>query len=103
MIELRSNSDRLRTLRDKMGEWLANGAQLGWLIDPETRTVEIYRGGREPELLAGVESVAGEGPVRGFVLHLAPVWTRSPIEVLPSSAACLEGVLSDAADAGTFQ
>jgi Uma2 family endonuclease len=40
VIELRSRTDRIRTLREKMEEWLANGAHLGWLIDPEARTVE---------------------------------------------------------------
>ena len=74
VIELRSQSDRLRVLREKMGEWLANGARLGWLIDPEVRTVEIYRPGEEAETRAGASSVAGEGPVEGFVLDLAPVW-----------------------------
>jgi len=74
VIELRSQSDRIRILREKMGEWLANGAQLAWLIDPEVRTVEIYRPGFEAETRSGVSSVAGEGPVLGFVLELAPVW-----------------------------
>ena len=74
VIELRSKSDRIRPLRDKMQEWLLSGAQLGWLIDPESRTVEVYRPGREPEVLAGVESVPGEGPVEGFVLILPPIW-----------------------------
>jgi len=74
VIELKSNSDRWRTLREKMQEYIAHGAQLGWLIDPNTRTVEIYRHDREPEVLADVESVRGEGPVEGFVLRLAPVW-----------------------------
>lgn len=74
VIELRSQTDRIRILRDKMAEWLANGAQLGWLIDPESRTVEIYRPGVEAETRAGISSVAGEGPVEGFVLDLAPVW-----------------------------
>lgn len=74
VIELRSQSDRIRVLRDKMEEWLANGARLAWLIDPEARTVEIYRPGFEAQTLAGVPSVAGEGPVEGFVLDLAPVW-----------------------------
>ena len=57
-----------------MDEWLANGAQLGWLIDPEVRTIEIYRPGFEAETRAGAGSIAGEGPVDGFVLELAPVW-----------------------------
>ena len=74
VIELRSKFDRLDTLREKMREWMANGAKLGWLIDPDRRAVEIYRPGREPELLIGLESIAGEGPVEGFLLQLAPVW-----------------------------
>jgi Uma2 family endonuclease len=74
VIELRSPSDRIRVLREKMEEWLANGARLAWLIDPDARTVEIYRLGVEPQTLAGVTSVAGEGPVEGFVLDLATVW-----------------------------
>lgn len=73
-IELRSQSDRIRTLRAKMTEYIANGAQLAWLIDPETRTVEIYRPAREPEIIENAESVAGEGPVKGFLLDLRPVW-----------------------------
>lgn len=74
VIELRSQSDRLRVLREKMDEYLANGARLGWLIDPETRTVEVYRSGRGPEMLTGIDSVSGEGPVEGFVLDLGTVW-----------------------------
>ena len=57
-----------------MEEYLANGARLGWMIDPETRTVEIYRPDRAPETLSGVDSVSGEGPVEGFVLDLRTVW-----------------------------
>jgi Uma2 family endonuclease len=74
VIELRSQSDRPRALRDKMNEWLANGAQLGWLIDPDARTVEIYRPGLEAETRGGASSVEGEGPVAGFVLDLLAVW-----------------------------
>lgn len=74
VIELKSKTDRLRVLREKMLEWIANGAQLGWLIDAETKTVEVYRSDREPELLTGVDSVKGEGPVEGFTLDLVRVW-----------------------------
>lgn len=74
VIEVRSATDRLRTLREKMREWVDNGAQLAWLIDPETRCVEIYRPGSEPQQLTAAETVVGEGPVEGFVLNLAPVW-----------------------------
>jgi Uma2 family endonuclease len=74
VIELRSQSDRLPVLRAKMQEYIANGAQLGWLIDPDSRSVEVYRPDREPELKADIESVEGEGPVDGFVLDLRTVW-----------------------------
>ena len=74
VIELRSRFDRLPALRAKMREYTANGAQLGWMIDPEARTVEVYRPDREPESLTGVDSVSGEGPVAGFVLNLTRVW-----------------------------
>ena len=74
VIELRSQSDRLRVLREKMDEYIGNGARLGWLIDPENRTVEVYWPGCGPETLKEVESVSGEGPVEGFVLDLRTVW-----------------------------
>jgi Uma2 family endonuclease len=74
VIELRSNSDRMPVLREKMQEYLANGARLGWLIDPESRTVEVYRPDRSPEALTAIDSVSGEGPVEGFVLDLRTVW-----------------------------
>jgi Uma2 family endonuclease len=57
-----------------MREWVDNGAQLAWLIDPERRAVEVYRPGRDAEILTGIETVAGTGPVDGFILDLKPVW-----------------------------
>jgi Uma2 family endonuclease len=75
VIEVRSESDRLEPLREKMTMWLANGAELAWLIDPSRKTVEIYRPGREPEVLEGGSAVEGEGPVAGFVLELGRIWT----------------------------
>jgi Uma2 family endonuclease len=74
VIELRSQSDKMRALRDNMDEWLANGAQFGWLIDPDSRSVEIFHPGHESELRVGVTTLHGEGPVQGFALDLARVW-----------------------------
>ena len=74
VIELRSQTDRVRVLRDKMEEWLANGAQLAWLIDADARTVEIYRPGYEAETRFNLSSLAGQGPIEGFTLDLVPVW-----------------------------
>ena len=74
VIELRSSSDRLNTLRGKMREYMENGVRLGWLIDPENQSVEIYRPDRDVETRRGIDSIGGEGPVEGFVLDLASVW-----------------------------
>jgi len=73
-IELRSHSDRLPVLRARMQEYIANGASLAWMIDPQTRTVEVYRPNRQPESLLEIDSLSGEGPVAGFLLDLRPVW-----------------------------
>ena len=74
VIEVRSESDRLPELQAKMRMWLLNGADLGWLIDPSRKTVEVYRPGREAEVLQGGSAVEGDGPVAGFVLELGKVW-----------------------------
>lgn len=74
VVELRSSSDRLTTLQSKMAEYIACGARLGWLIDPAERTVHVYRPGRAVERLDGVERVAGDPELPGFVLPLDDVW-----------------------------
>ena len=74
VIEIRSQSDRLAPLKDKMQEWIANGAEVGWLIDPMEKTVTIYRAGQEPESLFDPTSVHGDGPVAGFELVMARIW-----------------------------
>ena len=74
VVELKSPSDRLSALKSKMAEWIANGAQLGWLIAPEKRTVYVYRPERPAEELSDIAFVDGEGPVAGFRLELADIW-----------------------------
>jgi Uma2 family endonuclease len=74
VIEVRSQNQRIRDLREKMEEYIANGVLLGWLIDPIDHTVMIYRPGREPEVLTDPVSVAGEVPVEGFVLDLGRIF-----------------------------
>ncbi len=74
VIEVRSESDRLPPLQEKMGIWIANGVELAWLIDPQEKTVTIYRAGEEPEVLVEPSSVQGSGPVAGFELVMARVW-----------------------------
>ena len=74
VIELRSESDRLVTLQRKMEEYIANGAQLGWLIDPRQRRVYVYRSQTPVETLDHPQSLSGEPELPGFTLDLQPVW-----------------------------
>jgi Uma2 family endonuclease len=74
VVEIVSPFDTLETMRTKMEQWMANGAQVGWLIDPEREVVEIYRVGRMVEALERPEKMVGDGPVAGFELVMARVW-----------------------------
>ncbi|MDB9515378.1 Uma2 family endonuclease [Roseofilum reptotaenium CS-1145] len=74
VVELRSASDTLKSLQEKMQEYMDNGAKLGWLIDPKNRTVEVYRVGLEVEILSNPTGLSGEKVVPGFVLNLRRVW-----------------------------
>jgi len=74
VIEVMSPSDRLTAAQKKMRLWAANGVELGWLIDADNRCVYVYRGTTEPRLVSNAESIAGEGPVEGFVLPLGDIW-----------------------------
>ncbi|MEH1945038.1 MAG: Uma2 family endonuclease [Nostoc sp.] len=74
VIELRSESDNLRILQDKMQEYIDNGTQLGWLIDRKQRRVFIYRPNIAVEVLDNPKTLYGEPLLPGFVLDLSQVW-----------------------------
>ncbi len=74
VIELRSANDPLKTLQAKMSEYIENGVQLGWLIDPKTRKVYIYRANREVEVLSDPETLFGENVLIGFELNVREIW-----------------------------
>jgi Uma2 family endonuclease len=71
VIELRSATDNLKTLQSKMQEYLDAGVQLGWLINPQQQQVEIYRQGREVEVLNLPAQLSGENILPGFNLSLS--------------------------------
>jgi Uma2 family endonuclease len=73
VAELRSPSDRPPRLRKKMREYITQGARLGWLIDPLTGKVEIYRPGQPVEALERPSTLSREDVLPGFVLDLGPI------------------------------
>jgi Uma2 family endonuclease len=74
VIELRSASDTLKDLQEKMEEYIENGARLGWLIDPQNKRVYVYRPNAEIKILENPETVSGEGILKGFELDLKEIW-----------------------------
>ena len=73
VVELRSKSDKLPPLQEKMREYLENGAKLGWLIDPQSSRVEIYQTGKETEILENPTQLSGEPVLPGFILNLTRI------------------------------
>lgn len=74
LMELRSRNDSLSRLQEKMQEYLANGCRLGWLIDPQNKQVEIYRQGKEMEIVKNPANISGEDVLVEFVLDFSEIW-----------------------------
>jgi Uma2 family endonuclease len=74
VVELRSPSDSLRTLKKKMQEYIENGAQLGWLIDPFEKKVYVYKPQTAVECLDDPETVSGDPLLSGFTLDVQSLW-----------------------------
>jgi Uma2 family endonuclease len=73
VIELRSKSDSLTKLQQKMQEYRDNGVRLGWLINSQAQTVEIYRQNRDVEVLENPSNLSGEDVLPGFMLDLGSI------------------------------
>jgi Uma2 family endonuclease len=74
VVELRSSSDRLSALKRKLHEYMANGARLGWLLDPRTHHVYVYRPGVPMERLHDPATLSGDPVLPGFVLDVQQVF-----------------------------
>lgn len=74
VVELRSESDSLTTLQEKMEEYIENGAQLGWLIDPLKKQVHVYRPDSAVEVLDNPQTISGEPLLHGFILNVQEIW-----------------------------
>jgi Uma2 family endonuclease len=74
VIELVSPSDEIDDVRDKMRDYMVNGVQLGWLIDPQERRIEVYRPGTATQILDNPISVSADPELPGFVLDLQEIF-----------------------------
>jgi len=74
VVELRSESDDLTMLQDKMEEYIGNGALLGWLIDPLEKQVYVYQPNAPVQQLDNPTTLSSDLPLSGFVLDLSKIW-----------------------------
>lgn len=74
VIELRSKTDVLKDLQDKMQEYVENGVALGWLIDPKSKQIFVYHSGKQVEVLENPTEISGEPLLQGFTLNLKEIW-----------------------------
>lgn len=74
VIELRSKSDAIAPLQQKMQEYLSNGLRLGWLINPQDRQVEIYTANQSKQILNYPQQIDGADVLPGFVQNLSFLW-----------------------------
>ncbi|MGB6017866.1 MAG: Uma2 family endonuclease [Nodosilinea sp.] len=70
-MEVRSSTDNLATLREKMQEYIASGVRLGWLINPTAQQVKIYRPGQEAAVRSLPTQLSGASVLPGFVLEVS--------------------------------
>ena len=73
VVELRSKTDALEPLQDKMEDYMTNGARLGWLIDRQNQQVEIYRVNQQVEIIQSPSSLSGEQVLANFTLDLTEI------------------------------
>ena len=80
VVELMSPSDkrpyRFRMLQAKMAEYIENGVELGWMIDPFKKQVHIYRPGQAAEILENPTTISGDPALPGFVFNIAQIWQQ---------------------------
>ncbi len=74
VLELMSPTDSLPETQEKMREYQANGARLGWLLVPRLKRVEVYRPEQPVQILADPDELSGENVLPGFTLNLRRVW-----------------------------
>lgn len=74
ILELKSPSDSLVTLQNKMSEYMNNGVRLGWLINPRNKQIEIYQQGKTKEALDNPNTIANDDVLPGLVIELDTIW-----------------------------
>jgi Uma2 family endonuclease len=76
VIEILSDSDSLDPLKEKMTEWMSNGCQLAWLINPQKKKTIIYRAKEQTEEIDFAVPLSGENLLPGFQINLKEIFSQ---------------------------
>ena len=77
-VEIESRSNTRRELRAKAARYLERGAQMVWLVYPETRSLELYRAGEAAQTLSGEDVLEGGATLPGFRVRVDEVFPSAP-------------------------
>jgi Uma2 family endonuclease len=74
VLELMSPTDNLSELQNKLKEYMNCGVRLGWLINPDAKQVEIYRQGKDTEILDNPQTLSGEDIMPNLIVDLSEIF-----------------------------
>jgi Uma2 family endonuclease len=70
-VEVNSPTDRPAEVLDKVGEWLAAGCPMVWVVDPDSQTITVHREGAEPNVLTADQLLEGADVLPGFTCRVS--------------------------------
>ena len=76
ILELMSPTDDLITVQKKMAEYMSCDIKLGWLINPDDKQVEIYRQGKNQEILNNPSNLSGEDVMPNLLVDLSEIFEK---------------------------
>jgi Uma2 family endonuclease len=75
VVEIMSPNDRWQEVRQKLAEYFAIGVRWVWIVEPENRTVLVYRSSTDLQQFGETDTLVGEGVLEGFILAVAELFT----------------------------
>lgn len=74
IVEVMSPSDQINKLNRRISQYLKRGVPLVWLVDPESRTVTVYRPNKNHFVLEETDEITGEDVLPGLRYRVADLF-----------------------------
>jgi Uma2 family endonuclease len=73
-VEVMSPSNTLKKILDKMREYFTIGVRMVWIIDPEDRTIRVYRSPEQGQIYHEAATFSGEDVLPGFTCKVSELF-----------------------------